>query len=212
MKHVVKGIEPQPLLDWKAHANEEWTPSYDKLQNPEKRALHEALLSEQGFVCCYCGGRIDRGSSHIEHFRPQEAHADLELEFANLHASCLRETAPRLPLHCGHAKGSHFDEAQAISPLDPGCEARFSYRLDGGITGNDAQASYMCDLLCLQVGVLQRRREQALAGVFDNDFLTSASGKELGQIASGFRQRDNAILPDFGHVIANCAEQLLRSD
>jgi uncharacterized protein (TIGR02646 family) len=47
--------------------------------------------------------------SHVEHFRPQEHFQALQLDYANLHASCIRQTLPGRPLHCGHAKGSDFD-------------------------------------------------------------------------------------------------------
>lgn len=79
MKGVSKIVEPAAFADWKAKANDEWQPSYDILQNPEKQILHESLLAEQGWVCCYCGRHISRLDSHIEHFRPQESREDLAL-------------------------------------------------------------------------------------------------------------------------------------
>ena len=48
MKRVIKQAESGEFAEWKAKASEEWRPSYGTLQNPEKRMLHEALLSEQG--------------------------------------------------------------------------------------------------------------------------------------------------------------------
>ena len=125
MKWVKKQAEPTAFINWKSKANEEWEPSYDTLQNPEKRALHEALLTEQGQVCCYCGRTISLLDSHIEHFRPQETREDLALAYVNLHASCIREKSPGAPLHCGHAKGNDFDEGLVISPQDENCERRF---------------------------------------------------------------------------------------
>ena len=53
------------------------------LQNPEKRELHEALIQEQGDICCYCGMRITRESSHIEHLKPQSStDLDLSVEYS----------------------------------------------------------------------------------------------------------------------------------
>ena len=48
MKHVVKARPPQRFEAWKALSGDNWTPTYAELRNPEKSALHEALLSEQG--------------------------------------------------------------------------------------------------------------------------------------------------------------------
>jgi hypothetical protein len=77
MKHVTKGAAPQEFETWKALANADWQPTYDNLCNPEKRVLHESLLREQGWVCCYCGQAVALHDSHVEHFRPQERRGDL---------------------------------------------------------------------------------------------------------------------------------------
>lgn len=210
MKHVTKEQAPASFVAWRACGNEHWVPGYGDLQNPEKRELHEALIAEQGAVCCYCGRRIGLWDSHIEHFRPQEHWPALALDYQNLHASCLRDTEPGQPLHCGHAKGSSLDEACCISPLEDDCEQRFGYALDGHILGHDAKAAYMADLLKLDGPVLRNRRGAVLEGVFDNDFLASATAEELAAVRAGYVRRDESgRLPDLGHVVAHFAEQLL---
>lgn len=214
MKHVSKGASPIDFEDWKAKANEDWQPSYAALQNPEKRKLHEALLAEQGHVCCYCGRSVTLADSHIEHFRPQEPHVELALEFSNLFASCIRETQPGVPLHCGHAKGHDFDEANAISPADIGCEQRFIYIAGNGAIqpadDTDTTALYMCGLLKLDIEFLRNRREEVLQRVFDNDFVQGASTSDLERLAHAFRRPDGSgRLDGFGHVLARYAEQLL---
>lgn len=213
MKHVMKGASAPKFEAWKALANPDWTPVYDDLQNPEKRALHESLLTEQGWVCCYCGREIALHDSHIEHFRPQEHYPDLALSHENLHASCIRETRPGTPLHCGHAKGAGFDEALHISPLDPECEARFLYTLDGRIIASgaaDAQAGYMVELLQLDIPFLRNRREEEVNRVFDPEFLATVTADELRLLRDAFRRRDEAgRAQSFGHVLARFAEQRL---
>jgi len=212
MKHVAKRASPAPFEAWKSAGNASWVPSYSNLQNPQKKILHQALLDEQARVCCYCGRSISLETSHIEHFRPQENYPHLALDFMNLHASCIRETRPGAPLHCGHAKGSGFDEAMHISPLDPECERRFVYALDGAILASDAEdaaAVYMRDLLRLDIPFVQTRRQAVLAAVFDTGFLASVTDDELQRLASAFRTSDaNSALEDFGHVLARFAEQL----
>jgi uncharacterized protein (TIGR02646 family) len=213
MKRVVKGAEPQLFKDWKALASEDWRPRYCDLRDPEKGALHDALLAEQGGVCCYCGRCVSRADSHIEHFRPQEAYDSNALDYGNLHASCIRETLPGLPLHCGHAKGGVFDEKAIIEPTDPDCERRFIYPPDGSIASavkEDDSAAYMIQLLKLDLAILRDRRADALGKVFDPVFLETMSREELMDVVSAYRAPDaSGSMTDFGHVIARHAERLL---
>lgn len=212
MKRVVKGTEPASFTQWKASANEDWTPTYPTLQNPQKRDLHNNLLEEQNFFCCYCGREIAVDSSHIEHFRPQEDYDALALEYENLHASCLRETKPGNPLHCGHHKSNWFDENLHISPTDENCEQRFRYLLSGVIQeaqATDLAATTMIEKLALDIAYLNQRRQAALRKVFDDQFLNDVSDRELQRIVDALR----SAMPDkqiaFDHVIARYAEQLL---
>lgn len=213
MKHVMKGASAPEFEAWKALANPDWTPTYKDLQNPQKRALHVSLLKEQGWVCCYCGRSIAQQDSHIEHFRPQEHYPDLALIYANLHASCIRETEPGRPLHCGHAKGADFDEVLQTSPLDPQCEERFLYTLDGSILARDAadaQAGYMVELLQLDISFLRNRREEEVNRVFDPEFLATVTADELRLLRDEFRRRDEAgRAQSFGHMLARFSEQRL---
>lgn len=213
MKHVTKDACAPEFEAWKALANPDWTPTYENLQNPQKRALHASLLKEQGWVCCYCGRSIAQQDSHIEHFRPQESYANLALSYENLHASCIRETEPGTPLHCGHAKGADFDEALQISPLDPECETRVLYTLDGSILARDAvdaQIGYMVELLQLDISFLRNRREEEVNRVFDPAFLATVTAEELRLLRDAFRRRDEAgHAQSFGHVLARFSEQRL---
>lgn len=214
MKRVRKQASPAPFEAWKALANAEWQPTYAVLQNPEKRALHDALLADQGYVCCYCGRSVDRDDSHIEHFRPQESHDALALDYTNLLASCIRETQPGAPLHCGHAKSHDFDEVRSISPLDEDCEQRFLYVAGSGEikakSTADAAADYMIKLLKLDIQFLCNRREEVLKQVFDAAFVADATEDELERLALAYRQRRaDGRLDGFGHVLARYAEQLL---
>lgn len=212
MKHVVKSASPAQFDAWKSSGNASWQPAYSNLQNPQKKVLHQALLDEQGRVCCYCGRSISLENSHIEHFRPQETHPHLALDFDNLYASCIRETKPGAPLHCGHAKGRDFDAARHISPQDPQCERRFVYTLGGAILAADAAdaaADYMRDLLKLDIAFVRARREAVLASVFDSGFLETVTDSELQRLAHAFRTPDaDGALDDFGHVLARFAGQL----
>ncbi|MBN9419148.1 MAG: TIGR02646 family protein [Candidatus Eremiobacteraeota bacterium] len=206
MIQIHKGEEPLSFTHWKAQASEDWTPTYEGLQNPEKRELHQALVNEQRELCCYCGRRISAQDSHIEHFQPQSKRPDLALAYPNLHASCIRATSRGLPLHCGHLKDEGYHEQNAVFPTSE-CEHRFSYQLDGHIRGQDVGAVYMVDLLGLDIPFLTNRREEALAGVFDVEFLQTVTRPELLTLVQAFRQGNQ----EFRQVLTRYTEQLLNS-
>ena len=139
MKHIVKNQEPQEFIDWKNNANENWQPTYDNLQNPEKGILYHSWLEEQGYICCYCERELKENDYHIEHLRPKDRtlFPELQLDYSNLLCSCQRNNQRKTPLHCGNSKGNWFDETLLISPLDPTCEDQFIYSYDGHIYPSD---------------------------------------------------------------------------
>lgn len=122
MKHIIKGQEPENFTKWKALENDDWKPSWDEnFQTPEKPVVHDALLNEQGYICCYCGMRITRITSHIEHLKPRSNYPNLALEYTNLIASCQGESEepPTVPVHCGHlyrdlTKSSQYENLNLV--------------------------------------------------------------------------------------------------
>jgi hypothetical protein len=60
MKFINKGQEPQSFTDWKAQGNDNWQPKYEELSGHTKSDVHNFLLFEQGFTCCYCGMSITK--------------------------------------------------------------------------------------------------------------------------------------------------------
>lgn len=212
MKRVLKGTEPASFTDWKNTANDDWAPTYPTLQNPQKRDLHAVLLQEQGCLCCYCGREIEAATSHIEHFRPQEDFEDLALDYQNLFASCLRETKPGNPLHCGHRKGNWFEETLHISPLNEQCELRFRYLQNGEIQPADSAdqpAAKMIEVLALDIAYLTNRRRDTIRRLFDDEFITSVSNEDLARLVSVIRAARVSDQKPFDHIIARFAEQLL---
>ncbi|MEG4962698.1 MULTISPECIES: retron system putative HNH endonuclease [unclassified Microcoleus] len=136
MKYIQKGKEHQIFSEWKAQQRSLGVnyADYEYLLNPERKAVHISLLSEQGYICCYCCKSVDQSNSHIEHLDPQSK-TDLELsvEYTNMLASCGRDTNKpeyRWPEYCGNKKG---DLAIGVSPLQANCEEFFDYSSTGEI-------------------------------------------------------------------------------
>jgi len=192
MKHIIKGEEPIEFKDWKKQANAQWTPSYDKLSGITKDAVYEALKKEQGFICCYCERELTEDDYHIEHLNPQEKGKINPLDFSNMLCSCQRQLKKGEPRHCGNSKDKWFEEESFISPLNPDCEKKFKYTIDGHIEPDnepDKAAIITIDKLKLGIDKLNKMREKAIEPFIDdilspqelNDFATEYLVKKNGR-------------------------------
>jgi uncharacterized protein (TIGR02646 family) len=196
VKYIKKGEEPESFKAWKALAKTTPNWGYSYLQNPEKRELHDALLREQGYICCYCGMRVTRESSHIEHLKPQSTpDPDLSVEYTNLLASCQREREPRKPIHCGVAKDNWHDENLMVSPLKPNCSDFFIYTDDGQILDTDipdkkAAAATTIKMLCLNIPKLIAMREEVIKNLLADIDIDELTDEEKQKLVQGFEQPD----------------------
>jgi uncharacterized protein (TIGR02646 family) len=200
MKYIQKGQEPDKFTEWKAQENEDWKPTYSNLQKPERSEVHESLLQEQGYICCYCGMRIDRHISHIEHFKPQKDFPDLALDYSNFLASCPGEgqdksaenTEPQIKgVHCGHQKGEWYDTKLTVSPLDSNCADYFRYTGLGEILPIadpllNAAAQETIKRLRLDHSRLEASRRSALQGIVDA--LNTSSNDDLQKLAEDYKK------------------------
>lgn len=193
MKHIKKNQEPQNFTDWKKRANEDWQPNWkENFQAPEKTEVHEALLTEQGYICCYCGRRIDYQSSHIEHFQPRKHYPELALEYTNLLASCPgypEDEDPKLgsqatQAHCGQKKGAWYDRDLTVSPLIGDCADYFRYTRDGQILPTEIlsmqpAAKETIEQLGLNCSSSERARKKVIEAIPDG--LTREEAQKLIQ-------------------------------
>lgn len=210
MKHITKQTEPQIFSDWKAQANEDWQPSYGSLMNPEKAAVKDSLLSEQGALCCYCERRLIEADSHIEHFKPQEDFESEALDYENLLCSCQQVIEKGEPRHCGNLKDCWYDADLTISPLDPGCESRFAYTHDGRIepaVETDQAAVKTIEHTGLSISKLNALREGAIEPFIDAELSTA----DMRRFVSGYLKTDSnghfsefytTIRQLFGHYLS----------
>ncbi len=192
MKYIQKGLEPVEFIEWKALSNKDWQADWNNFQKPEKVIVHQALLNEQGYICCYCEQRLNKTTSHIEHFRPRETYPDLTLIYNNFLCSCPgwkqgKSTDPQE--HCGASKANWFDEKLMVSPLNPDCEKYFQYTAIGEIRPNyaapESKAAEATINHCkLNHAILIKMREEALEGLDD---LTQ---DEAIKLIKSYQQRD----------------------
>jgi uncharacterized protein (TIGR02646 family) len=210
MKYIRKGQEPAKFSDWKAQANENWQPTWDTLRGSEKSDVHQALLQEQGYICCYCGMRINLNTSHIEHFKPRKHFPELALDYGNFLSSCPGEgqdkaedapqptpNQPEKPIlgeHCGHQKSSWYDPDLTVSPQDPNCANYFRYTGPGEILpaanlALNAAAQKTIEQLKLDHPKLEASRRSALQGIVA--VLNDLSDVELQKLADAYEKLDS---------------------
>lgn len=162
MKRIVKGPEPRSLTQHrvKSHAD------YDNYQ--EKDELRQSLLSEQGYICCYCMSRITLDKMRIEHWRPQSRYSSLQLDYRNLLGACLgNEGAREENEHCDKRKG---ENEVTINPADllKNCEILVKYASTGKIRSDDPNIEFdLNQTLNLNVGFLVKNRKTELQEVIN---------------------------------------------
>lgn len=166
MKRIVKDPEPQDFSKWKEKDHMAHRPRWKRVPTPIKQKIHESLIREQGFLCCYCESSVTAAESHIEHFRPKHKYRSRQLDYDNLLCSCQRELSPGEPRHCGNRKKGWFDANLLVSPLAPDCEDRFIFTAKGDIfprRDDDAGARVTIKKLSLNLPKLRALRAAAVA-------------------------------------------------
>ncbi|MDX2254175.1 MAG: retron system putative HNH endonuclease [Pseudanabaenaceae cyanobacterium bins.39] len=185
MRYIKKGQEPTSFTEWKSQENDNWQPTYSDLRGQIKADVHDALLKEQGYTCCYCGMKINIDISHIEHLQPQNEkdpekakNLELAIDFSNLLASCgfsekykisdpeqKYETVLHCLQHCGCKRGNNL---LSVSPLQVDCADFFRYTGSGEIRPTEdfdkkQAALETIHILNLNYGNLVAMREEAIA-------------------------------------------------
>ena len=172
MKQIVKNLEPEDFSKWKENDRMAHRPRWKRVPTPIKQKVHESLMQEQGFLCCYCEVSVTADNSHVEHFRPKGKgrYPNLQLDYGNLHCSCQREPSSGEPHHCGYLKDNWFDEDLLVSPLASDCEDRFRFTANGDIfprREDDTGAQVTIKKLALDIPKLRARRAAVVDGLRD---------------------------------------------
>lgn len=170
MKRIIKGSQPREFTQWKLSDPMKHRPNWNRVPKYVKQTIHQSLLQEQGFLCCYCENSVNHEESHIEHFRPRISNREFQLDYDNLLVSCQRELSKGVPRHCGHSKGSWFDGDLLISPLAVDCENRFFFTANGDVFArrpDDEGAETTIRKLCLNIRKLRSLRAAAVSQLYN---------------------------------------------
>jgi uncharacterized protein (TIGR02646 family) len=194
MRHITKGPEPELFSKWK-NDNHGLAVVWEDLASDAKRALRDALLAEQGHICCYCGERLLGHHWPIEHLKPRTTFPGLTFDYSNMLASCPggeKGPLPRL-LHCDKKRGNWNDDELMVSPLNPDCEGYFVFRSNGTIEPTDdpekkRTARETIKRLGLDIEKLNGYRNKALEAI--QDVLDSGTDHELRALIEGVSRPD----------------------
>jgi uncharacterized protein (TIGR02646 family) len=172
LKYIIKGNEPKEFTEWKTN---EPNAVYEDLKDPEKSRVIEFLLNEQGFICCYCGGRIELANSNIEHVITRKDSPDKELDFQNFLASCSGGISRESKQH-KHCNNYRSDKELPISPFDKNCETYFKYKNTGEVISSKKRKDSLDDYkkvemtlenLGLNSEILKEKRKNLINQTFE---------------------------------------------
>lgn len=168
MKYIEKREPPFSLEEYKKTVDA----TFDDMLGDVKEDLKKALLSEQGFLCCYCGDRIVYNNhTIIEHLMPKglPEFSHMQLDYDNLMCSCDGGEAERkgkckrekklFPSHCDDKKN---DSILPLTPFDKHVENSFAYDEEGHIYGNSKEAVAAIEILNLDCSTIVNRRKAAI--------------------------------------------------
>lgn len=162
MKQITKLQEPNSLLQ---HRTKQFA-IFDNIPNAAKEKLKQNLLSEQGYICCYCMRRIPEKSSpymKVEHYKCQDHFQDLQLDYRNLLGACTGNEGQPQKLHTCDTKKAN--ESLTINPLNtnPSCETLFKFNSEGemsSISDNEAVNKQINAILNLNMQSLKDARKE----------------------------------------------------
>ncbi|HSN98168.1 MAG TPA: retron system putative HNH endonuclease [Candidatus Nanopelagicales bacterium] len=140
MRRIRKGPEPEA---WKEYRLSTPGATFD---GAPKKKLREALLAEQGHLCCYCMRRIEEETTRIEHRRPREVLRQRrpgekydEFSYRNLLAAC--QGGEGLAYEDQHCDVRKHNEEITVDPTDPArdVESLIRYSASGELRSDDEQ-------------------------------------------------------------------------
>lgn len=167
MRWIRKQTEPRSLLQWRlANRN---CPNFDYDNLPCKPEILRSLLEEQGWLCAYTGLQIDENHSHIEHLKAQaHCQAGEDVDYTNIVACYPAPNTGEAPFGAHQKRDwpAPGNQHLFVSPLDPGCEAKFNFNYRGEVLprNENEAARQTIKKLKLNHSELEAKRRSAIKG------------------------------------------------
>jgi uncharacterized protein (TIGR02646 family) len=177
MRWIQKQTEPRQLTEWRSRYSKDINFGYNLLRQDHDtiKAVHTALLTEQGWLCAYTGIRIEVQSSHIEHVKPQTHCQESEtVTYTNIVACHPAPNQSRKTPYGAHQKDNWpqpSEEHLFVSPLDQTCDRRFTYTLKGKIKPQDGDLAANATIIKLGLDhlELEEYRRAAIQGTLGKE-------------------------------------------
>lgn len=207
MKNIVKEQEPKTLVEYRCTNKSSLT--YKSARNifdnykDKNKGLKQALLEDQGYICCYCMQRIGNNpSTKIEHFHPISKYPEKTLDYNNLFVACNGITTSRPTnkeekriRHCDTSKGDCEGKKKikndscdlTINPIS-GEKYITSYSNNGEIKYLDLVENDIEEILNLNNHILKRNRKAILKAVITEITRKRNSAWTVSQIKNKIRE------------------------
>jgi len=210
MKHIKKGESPKELLEWfegQFIDGKYINCRFEQLDSDVKANIKQLLLQEQGWLCCYTGLTIETETSHFEHLFPQYlskrdgTHEDVD--YQNMMVAYPKDGK------CDFGAKAREDDLLLVHPLQPDCETKFKFDIEGGISSIDEDSERTIKLL--KLFLLNDERKAAIGEIlFPADVILNQEDFQI--VADRYSDPDdNGRLRKFCFVITYVAKELLNS-
>lgn len=227
MRTLRKRSEPQKLTEWRAAQQVDPLATginfgYDLMRQDVAvtKAVTSHLVEEQGGICAYTGHRISEAACHIEHLKAQtHCQRGEDVDYRNM-VACWPAPNTGEARYGAHQKKDWPDpqhSGEFVSPLSPGCEQRFMFRINGKIRVLDGDAAASTTVCRLKLGhkTLDAHRMEAIDGLLGEKHSLSLSDarKALRRLTEKEDQLDRggAIgLPPFSFALRGALEAHIR--
>lgn len=204
MKQIIKTTPPDEFSEYLK------TPgvSYNNLSGTIKTSLRKRLLEDQGYICCYCGQRIDNNEhTKIEHIKCQEKYVELSLCFENMLVSCdggEQDREHRIkPPHKLHCDAKKANEEIPVSPLNKDIEKYLCYFEDGTVKGKGDTGKELIRVLGLDAKFLNTQRKNAI------DQYELSFPNDLEEELLRLRRKNNGRYDEFCFVLEQYITDLI---
>lgn len=224
LKKIIKGKEPKSLTIYRstiAQQNLKDSNIYEDFKEKTKEQcredkaynLRKQLLQEQGYICCYCMGRISCDNSKIEHFKPQTKNREFQIDYQNLFIACKGGEGLRAKVQCcdtkkGEKELEHIDLLSLI-------EQNISYVKGAkniSIKSNDQHIDKeINDVLNLNLMILEQNRKEVYDSVMKNLKSRGFTIANIKKILNYYQSRHNDKFEPYCEMIIYFLTKKLKS-